>query len=264
MKYVMTTFAATTLAANAATVISLYDAGTGASADDPRNQGWIFREVTAIGSDSSGDGIIDNSVTQGNANHGPVITEGGPNAGVGENAWQLRDRNGGGSYNLPQFAYQLDADTTTSMNDNGFTLTVAIENVGSGGGVWFGVRDPQENAGASGMFGRTASSRTAFTSGASNDDSIHTLTLTWDPHAGTMTRAIDGGVGVATTWGGSTSSNYIGSVDGGSQLLIDSGSGTPVTAGWNLVSAELSIVPEPSSAALIGLGGLALILRRRK
>jgi hypothetical protein len=37
------------------------------------------------------------------------------------------------------------------------------------------------------------------------------------------------------------------------------------TAGFlNAVSVRTTLVPEPSSTALLGLGGLALILRRRK
>ncbi|NWK56799.1 PEP-CTERM sorting domain-containing protein [Verrucomicrobiaceae bacterium N1E253] len=47
--------------------------------------------------------------------------------------------------------------------------------------------------------------------------------------------------------------------------LLDS-SGNPASAGWDtrMVITTGPAVPEPSSAALLGLGGLALILRRRK
>ena len=42
--------------------------------------------------------------------------------------------------------------------------------------------------------------------------------------------------------------------------ITSSGNGTAIDS----VSLEVNTVPEPSSAALLGLGGLALILRRRK
>lgn len=49
-------------------------------------------------------------------------------------------------------------------------------------------------------------------------------------------------------------------------LAIEPGDTALVTenAGSGLDNVTVSIVPEPSSAALLGLGGLALILRRRK
>ena len=39
---------------------------------------------------------------------------------------------------------------------------------------------------------------------------------------------------------------------------------TDSKAGWGVDNISITAVPEPSSAALLGLGGLALILRRRK
>ncbi len=41
-------------------------------------------------------------------------------------------------------------------------------------------------------------------------------------------------------------------------------SGSTVNSSSAIDNVELTVVPEPSSAALLGLGGLALILRRRK
>ena len=55
----------------------------------------------------------------------------------------------------------------------------------------------------------------------------------------------------------------------GQQLTVDGigiqslHAGT-LTNGIDNISVDLTTVPEPSSAALLGLGGLALILRRRK
>ncbi len=53
------------------------------------------------------------------------------------------------------------------------------------------------------------------------------------------------------------------SVNGSDQIVIsfDAGSSTNVQ---HINAIELTAVPEPSSTALLGLGGLALILRRRK
>ena len=54
----------------------------------------------------------------------------------------------------------------------------------------------------------------------------------------------------------------------GYQLISSAGTATPsFTSGTsrpNMVAAEFTTVPEPSTTALLGLGGLALILRRRK
>ncbi len=63
--------------------------------------------------------------------------------------------------------------------------------------------------------------------------------------------------------------NYTGLVDGQALRLemVQSAGFTGVGGNMaidNLVFDQVTIVPEPSSAALLGLGGLALILRRRK
>ena len=45
----------------------------------------------------------------------------------------------------------------------------------------------------------------------------------------------------------------------------DKANAQPLSDGYGLqMSVQFANVPEPSSAALLGLGGLALILRRRK
>lgn len=53
-------------------------------------------------------------------------------------------------------------------------------------------------------------------------------------------------------------------VNGSGEIVVTLGSST---SGWTMADAiaiQAVAVPEPSSAALLGLGGLALILRRRK
>ena len=72
---------------------------------------------------------------------------------------------------------------------------------------------------------------------------------TWDLKA-LSPSGFSGGARIANNW------EYdIGSANDG----FDKNTGRDVT-----FHADISAVPEPSSAALLGLGGLALIFRRRK
>ena len=47
-------------------------------------------------------------------------------------------------------------------------------------------------------------------------------------------------------------------------IRLDNGTGDIAYMGFDNITLDVAAVPEPSSAALLGLGGLALILRRRK
>ncbi len=61
--------------------------------------------------------------------------------------------------------------------------------------------------------------------------------------------------------------SYVGALTGASLNVVDNGSQVTYTSTGNNASASsltFNQVPEPSSTALLGLGGLALILRRRK
>ncbi len=55
-----------------------------------------------------------------------------------------------------------------------------------------------------------------------------------------------------------------GATDTGTQIFQNDGSGAFHGSHEAALTVHTSAVPEPSSAALLGLGGLALILRRRK
>ncbi|MGB0775666.1 MAG: PEP-CTERM sorting domain-containing protein, partial [Akkermansiaceae bacterium] len=183
-------------------------------------------------------------------NNGPIVS------GDGNNGWQMRDQNTTGAGNLPQLQYAFSSTVADDMHTNGFTLTFVIENVASSGGIWFGTDGAR--------FGSGADARVQVVNNGlvANDNDEHTVTLTWD---GTnLSRTIDGGSATNISLANNGDNNYTGADNGSAMFLVDSGSSNGTSAGWNIISAELNVVPEPSSSALLGLGGLALILRRRK
>lgn len=90
-----------------------------------------------------------------------------------------------------------------------------------------------------------------------NDDALHTFSYTADD-SGNVEFSFDGGAGVAVNFRAAD-----GAGAGGARLDIGGGSSSG-TGALNVSQVEIGAVPEPSSAALLGLGGLALILRRRK
>lgn len=230
---------ATTTLASEAALVSMYSGG-----DMSVDSNWFIREGVA-GTDGDLSGIIDTP-----GNNGPIVS------GDGNAGWQLRDQNGTSAGDLPQLQYAINPTLTGDMNTNGFTLTFVIENVGSGGGIWFG----QDGT----NFGSAADSRVSIVNNAliANDNNEHTVAVTWDGIS--LTRTIDGGAAATLSLSNNADNNYTGPDTGGSMFLVDSGSSGGTVAGWNIISAELNVVPEPSSTALLGLGGLALILRRRK
>ncbi len=99
-----------------------------------------------------------------------------------------------------------------------------------------------------------------------SDNNTHIVNFTG---AGTIV----GRLGYKDTFGGASDNNYQWSEAWTEGILKYNGTntgafadhfsttGTAGTAGYKLIAVA---VPEPSSTALLGLGGLALILRRRK
>lgn len=102
---------------------------------------------------------------------------------------------------------------------------------------------------------------------ASRADRTHTVGLVFDD-GGTVTSIVSSEItttGLATpnTYGGGTYTVLAGDAAIGKTI----GMGIHATAAYPEVDnfiLSVDQVPEPSSAALLGLGGLALILRRRK
>ena len=92
-------------------------------------------------------------------------------------------------------------------------------------------------------------------SGANSSDStvVATATFTYIFDSGDWTFATTSGVSLAGT--GTAGLAF-------DELRIANGSGSDIHL--DNISVDVSAVPEPSSSALIGLGGLSLILRRRK
>lgn len=92
--------------------------------------------------------------------------------------------------------------------------------------------------------------------------------LLWDgADAGTITSAA-GGVQQGLSANLDEVSYTVLPADAGKQVIFrqgNTGSGTGLGGGWGETSSvTYEIIPEPSSTALLGLGGLALVLRRRK
>ena len=83
---------------------------------------------------------------------------------------------------------------------------------------------------------------------------------------------LDPGVGTNSLTATSVALSYDnGAQTGGDQIAVRFTNLTDIffdqwqaTAMFDNVTAEATVVPEPSSAALVGLGGLALLMRRRK
>ena len=224
-----------------ADTITLYDGG-----DLSTHTDWFLREATAPGTDGDANRLIDPPDNNGAITSADSLLTG----------WQLNDQNGGGAFNLPQFQYDFNPTLAAEMATNGFTLTVEFENLGTGGGLWFGFDS------ASG-FGASDQRSNIVPSSFANDALVHTLELTWDPNTSTFSSTIDGAAN-SISFGGSGDNNYTGPDDGSAMFLFDSGSSAGTSARWNFYSASLTVIPEPGSCVLVGLGLGCLFFRRRR
>ena len=241
MKLFTTALGLFTCSAGFASATLIYNGG-----DMAADANWTIRE-SAPGVDTTPmDGLLD-----GTANNGPVLTTDG-NA-----AWQLNDQNTGGGFDLPQLKHEFDPATASDMATKGFSLTFRFENLGTRGGIWFGYDD---QAGFAGSDQRLA---LVGVGSAATDGTTQTYVLSWDPNSSTMFGSLDGASPSALSFGNSSDNHYTGADNGSAMFLVDAGSSGNTGAAWNLVSADLVVVPEPGTFGLCLLGGVAVVLRRR-
>jgi alpha-N-arabinofuranosidase len=167
------------------------------------------------------------------------------------------------------FTISLWANTTTS---NSFAVLAGFEGTG-GDGDRYGIKTSSGNIEAT-IGGAVAAANLPTTS---NGSWIHIVAVN-DPTAGNskiyingVQSGADGGVinlssitsqfTMGTYWN-SNSYDYAGALDD-VQVYDEALSASDVTFLFNNAGTAVG-VPEPSSTALLGLGGLALILRRRR
>ena len=263
LKYTIAALAVTTMAANAATVVSYASgvAGTAGTtgAADPTTQGWAYNGgLTAF-------------------SHGLDSTNGG---------WRITD----GTGSQPGF-YQatIAAPDATAMSTGDWTATwttaVNADAINSGGGgvdefyaatdngrqndnsMWIEVSGAFRyilvfNVDANNDIQLTDGTSTFQITSTNNQLSqeigasvaiYHTYTLTSVGGVVSLTDSLGGSHGAIATNGAATVDRVVWGATSSGGL----GSTT-----WNGLNVET--IPEPSSTALLGLGGLALILRRRK
>ncbi|MFC4993396.1 PEP-CTERM sorting domain-containing protein [Rubritalea tangerina] len=267
MKQILTAIAATTLTSNAA-IIAHYDANTGSPPD-------ALSVVAPNDNSTPGDNTLwtlnDSSLGSGDAQEGAF--EGG------QGAWRNLD---GTANNNPGYRTTLTTTDYQNMYDNGWSLTIRLRL--QQGGQFISVGGDNNNTGTS--FNFAGDRRIGASLNASGDDYTvaavgaggSTVTVTDGILNQTYVRIeIIGDAGAQTaTWNlYNDDTNTLLS----SQALTGWASGNGATddnIGWQSGSSsgdnreayyrEVSLVsvPEPTSSALLGLSGLALILRRRK
>lgn len=262
MKTLLTTAAAVVLvsgSASAATLVS-YDYAT--TADPTAGSGASAWTATGVGSNAWAHGYDDASAS----------------------GWTVTD---GTSSALAYYQHSLSSGDAAELNSNDWTATFTVsvngDAVNGSGGVVdnFYTADPArqnnnamwvelaggnlyqltfENDASGNVFVNDGTTQHAIVGGLvrqnSNGDTGNFITYTLSSVSGatTLTDSLGGSRAIAAAGVGSSDRIIFGSYSSGGM-----GSTT-----WNSVSIDTVAVPEPSSTALLGLGGLALILRRRK
>ena len=184
---------------------------------------------------------------------------------------------------------------TTNIN-TGVTLTITnaqyqtiIQQNSSGTSTWNIDGGTVDGSGASGngagfYLGNEAGSTGVINMNSGTFNGSGFTTFIFGRNGGVGILNLSGGtvtIGSAPTIGGSDRLNFTtgstGSFDAtgwtqtdyetlwtNGNLTVDGGQTGNFSDNFQVSGATLTVVPEPSSAALLGLGGLALILRRRK
>ena len=158
----------------------------------------------------------------------------------------INSSGGNGDYDrgIPSGANQIDDLYRDFIFSQGTSITIAISGVGIAADTEY---ELTFYAYDSGEPRRTAVAGTAGTTGTKLEGfgGSTTAPTTLDQYALTGTFTSDS--------------------TGNLTFLVDGSGPAPGTAGRSAINGfEISAVPEPSTTALLGLGGLALILRRRK
>lgn len=197
------------------------------------------------------------------ASHGATIQSvSGVGGSPSAEGWTVTTGSGGEFNSGTNWAlFGSGAQATRSIGSNltlGQTVTIDISTLGVTNGTFVGVdfRDGATTALGYNFEGGTAnygvfSGSGVTDSGIGFSTSFKTISVT-RTSATQYTMDIDGTAFTSLTLSGGTGINEI-------RVFNDtSGSGN------DILFNNLTVVPEPSSVALLGLGGLALIMRRRK
>jgi len=267
LKYTIAALTVTTLSANA-TVIANYNADAGS----PANAGEVLDPIAAASNGNTQWLVIDTSLGVNDVQEGTY--EGS------QGGWRNRDA---AHNNNPGYRTVLGNTEYQDMYDNGWTMTIRLSM--EQGGQFVAVGGDNTNTG--GNFAFAGDRRIGASFGSSGDDFTVTAVGTGAGAAFTITDGILNNtyvrveiVGEAGTdnaiWSlyNDDTNAFIGSrtltawangntsTDDNVTWASGSSSGDNREALYREVS--LVTVPEPSSTALLGLGGLALIMRRRK
>jgi len=169
--------------------------------------------------------------------------------------------------------------TSYYINDITFRVDSSHANFGATADVFLGVYTTMTLTGdLSGFLGTSTSAVTITAGGGTNATTWNfsnpaiTVTSATDPGAGTDQRyfVFQSGTTAVTTLGAAgnitvpvkrAGTAYASSLSG---IIRTTGVAGPLTNRSPDFTATITVVPEPSTGALLGLAGLALILRRRK